>query len=389
MLRLVPHANLTAFLGEDVGAVLPTAPVIAQDFRDSYLESVRLLREASEIEHALMVQYLYAAFSVRPQFDGIVGPLFASADGLMGVAIQEMEHLGKVNRALVALGAEPNLRSQDFPYQTDLYPFPLNLERLTRQSLAKYVFTEAPAIVFEPGPDNPDPDFMNAVIADLNGLRPNHIGSIYRTIIGHLTSLQVTAPFQLPDLRPHIDNLNTVLEEGEHDHFPFFRTLYEATHPGFNHATDAWSRDPNAADYPSMPVPLNPSAIPGNPNPLPSGPILRLAWLANLHYWVVDILVDLGLRSGRPAYIGRAKRHMVGPLYELGANLAVRGGGAPFDPLSTGYAPGKDEISTRRFLRQLLRELAALEAAGATDLPADYPADVTAATIAAIEQLGI
>lgn len=387
MLRLVPEARLAAFMADDVAPGAAAAAVIAQDFHDPYLESVRLLREASEIEHALMVQYLYAAFSVRPAFEGIVGPAFSSSDGILGVAIQEMEHLAKVNRALVALGAEPNLRSQDFPYQADLYPFPLNLERLTRKSLAKYVFTEAPASIFAPG--NPDPTFANAVLAELSGLRPNHIGSIYRTIIGHLRALQAAPPFSLPDLSQHIDNLQGVLDEGESDHFPFFRALFKAEHPGFGGAADAWSRDLSSPDYPSMPVPLNPSAIPGHPDELPAGPIRDLAWIANLHYWAVDILVDLGLRTGRPTYIGRAKAHMMRTLRPLGDHLAARGGGVPFDPLSTGYAPGNDERGTRRFLRQLLNELARLETAGATELPTGYPSNVTTDTIAFIEQLGI
>ena len=36
---------------------------IVRDFNNSRLELVRLLKEAAEIEHSLMIQYLYAAFS--------------------------------------------------------------------------------------------------------------------------------------------------------------------------------------------------------------------------------------------------------------------------------------------------------------------------------------
>jgi hypothetical protein len=37
---------------------------IVRDFSDPYIELLRLLNVAGEIEHALMIQYLYAAFSV-------------------------------------------------------------------------------------------------------------------------------------------------------------------------------------------------------------------------------------------------------------------------------------------------------------------------------------
>jgi hypothetical protein len=43
----------------------PAVVEIVPEFRDPHLELLRLLREAAEIEHALMVHYLYAAFSVR------------------------------------------------------------------------------------------------------------------------------------------------------------------------------------------------------------------------------------------------------------------------------------------------------------------------------------
>ena len=41
--------------------------IIIRDFSDPYLELLRLLREAAEIEHGLMLQYLYCAFSVKAQ----------------------------------------------------------------------------------------------------------------------------------------------------------------------------------------------------------------------------------------------------------------------------------------------------------------------------------
>ena len=39
----------------------PAARQLVRDFHDPYLELLRLLHEASEVEHALMLQYLSAA----------------------------------------------------------------------------------------------------------------------------------------------------------------------------------------------------------------------------------------------------------------------------------------------------------------------------------------
>src|SRR4051794_22898235 len=41
---------------------------VIRDFADPLLELTRLLREASEIEHALLLQYLYGAFSLKPAY---------------------------------------------------------------------------------------------------------------------------------------------------------------------------------------------------------------------------------------------------------------------------------------------------------------------------------
>jgi hypothetical protein len=142
---------------------------LVYEFKDPLLELVRLLREASEIEHALLVQYLYAAFSVRPKYQrSIVGRAFPiSARNLLGVAVQEMQHLDDVNQMLVAVGASPNLLRQDFPYEPAIYPFAFNLEPMSRGSLAKYVWTEAPA---------GDP-FLPQLEPVLGELRPNHLGT--------------------------------------------------------------------------------------------------------------------------------------------------------------------------------------------------------------------
>jgi hypothetical protein len=365
---------------------------IYRDFTNPYLELIRLLHETAEIEHALMVQYLYSAFSVRmDKYAGIVGGASMFGDGLLVVAVQEMDHLDTVNRWLVKLGAAPNLTSQQFPYQTDLYPFPMDLVRMSRSSLAKYTYTEAPAEAVTPGPDNPDSAFATAVMQELGNKPANHVGSVYRAILAIVDEAVAKPPFTLPDLKPLQDDMNRILHQGEAGHFPFFKSLFLGTHPGFNQVANVWELAPDNADYPSLPIMENPSAIPNDAasQKWPTDQVRRLGMLANLHYWAILLLLDLNYRFGDAVYMSAAKSHMVRALQTIGRGLAAMGAGAPFDPLSMGYAPGPDERSSRRYLILLLGEALRLETDLAAILPAGYPAQLTAATQNTLRQMGM
>jgi photosystem II stability/assembly factor-like uncharacterized protein len=365
--------------GEGV-ALLTTASAveaeIIRDFDDPYLELVRLVREATEIEHALLVQYLYAAFSVKPAYQAISGIGLRDPRTLLGVAVQEMEHLRDVNRLLVALGAAPNLIRQDFPYEPDIYPFTLNLEPLSPSSLAKYVYTEAASSALVPGDDS-DPEylaFLKRLFDELGSVRPNHLGSLYGTIIERLHEVIANPPPGLGDLSVWPAILERIKSEGEQAHFDFFRDVFMGTHPGFGGRPDVWSLPKNDPAYPVMPLPVNPSAFEGHPNQIPD-PVLRdLAWLSNLHYWIILDLLDLHYR-GHPRARDLAIDHMTGPIRTLGTHLAGLGAGLPFDPLSMGYAPGVDSDSTVRLLLRLLDETDAITQRLREQLPEDFPFD--------------
>lgn len=113
-----------------------------------------LLESAAEVEHALMVQYLYAAYSLKSS-EEVTDPAQVavldetSSDSwphvLLGIAREEMGHLMTVQNLLLLLGLPPNLEREDFPPRKDLYPFAVHLEPLSQRSLAKYVVAEAPA----------------------------------------------------------------------------------------------------------------------------------------------------------------------------------------------------------------------------------------------------
>lgn len=105
-----------------------------------------LLDVDAEIEHGLMVQYLYAAYSLGgPQVpaqhrDTVRG----WQEIILGIAKEEMGHLISVQNVLRLIGAPLNLNREDYPWDVPFYPFPFTLEALTLDSLAKYVYAESP-----------------------------------------------------------------------------------------------------------------------------------------------------------------------------------------------------------------------------------------------------
>ena len=108
--------------------------------------TILLLSVAAEIEHALMVEYLYAAFSLG----GSGVPVERRAEvaqwqeTILGIAKEEMGHLLTVQNLLRCLGGPLNLDREDYPWDSDFYPFRFQLQPLTQKSLAKYVFAESP-----------------------------------------------------------------------------------------------------------------------------------------------------------------------------------------------------------------------------------------------------
>lgn len=134
-----------------------------------------LLETAAEIEHALLVQYLYAAFSLKARSEVADAAQKAALkmwkDLLVDTATDEMGHLMTVQNLLLAVGLPPNLEREDFPPRKDLYPFKLHLEPLTQRSLAKYVTAEAPR--------DADIDDIIALAADAAGAAVNRVGALY------------------------------------------------------------------------------------------------------------------------------------------------------------------------------------------------------------------
>lgn len=108
---------------------------------------VGLLMLAAEIEHALMVQYLYAAQSVR----GVPGRMISH------IAVQEMGHLVTVQNLLLSLtgiGANNlpallHLGRDLLRRASNLNPLRFVLEPVSQVALAKFIVIERPANILD------------------------------------------------------------------------------------------------------------------------------------------------------------------------------------------------------------------------------------------------
>jgi hypothetical protein len=153
--------------------------------------AVFLLSMAAEIEHSLMVQYLYAAYSPggpqvpQDQRDKVL----EWQQVVLGIAKEEMGHLVTVQNVLKVLGGPLHLDREDYPWVSDFYPYPFTLEPLSRQSLAKYVVAESP----ENWPDDIPASERQTIenLASGGGQQPVlRVGTLYDTIIGVLSNAE-------------------------------------------------------------------------------------------------------------------------------------------------------------------------------------------------------
>ena len=346
---------------------------VKRSFDDPYLELIRLLKEGSEIEHDLMVQYLYSAYALKPEYAEIVGAQAANSTSLMGVIIEEMQHLRGVNRLLVELGASPVLTRQDFPYETDLYPFPFELAPLNSVSLAKYTYCEAdPVRLGRVRSVENNSVYLSDKLKDTLGgeITANHVGKLYDAVITTLAELKEAGDLNL-DYNAWFQEIGDVKAEGEFGHFKFFHSLYEASHPLIEDTPDIWSLPASDARYPSYDVPVNPTAYDGRPTSIEDNDLRALAWLGNMNYWSM-LLLDSAYRSSSAPEAALAQAIMMGPLNSIARYLPTKGSAVPFDPLSLGFNPGLNAAANKRVTHLMLQETRDFARSIENLLPADF-----------------
>lgn len=152
---------------ETVG--VPTTGLSPED------ELVDLLQRATEIEHGLMAQYLYATYSIKV-------PAHSGTARL--IAIEEMGHFISVQNLLIACGAEPYFANGTWRKPTNFQPFPFKLEPGFRGALAKYTVAEMPDLDSVPPSIKPHmPDIIAAADAQVSSpIAAHRVGLLYAQI---------------------------------------------------------------------------------------------------------------------------------------------------------------------------------------------------------------
>jgi hypothetical protein len=110
------------------------------------------LGKAAELEHLVMCQYLYAAFSLKmSEAEGVPADLLPAVQRwrkeLLQIGQQEMLHLALVQNLLAAVGAAPRLARPNFPLPPGAFPAGVQIALLPfgEAALRHFAFLERPA----------------------------------------------------------------------------------------------------------------------------------------------------------------------------------------------------------------------------------------------------
>jgi len=153
-----------------------------------------VLSEASTLEHMIMCEYLFAAFSLkRSVSEGVTSQELEKIrnwDGVVTkVAVQEMTHLALVNNMLVSIGSAPYFHHPNFPQPSKYFSPNIRLALIpfVEQALRHFLYLERPEGMAVEGV----PGFE--VLGDLNppelkgGIVPKQqyfttVGNLYRGV---------------------------------------------------------------------------------------------------------------------------------------------------------------------------------------------------------------
>jgi CDGSH-type Zn-finger protein/truncated hemoglobin YjbI len=129
------------------GLAPPEAPLVIEHREALYY----MLCEAAELEHGIMCQYLYAAFSLKQSEGEGLSPEEAQAvqrwrKRINHIATQEMLHLALVQNLLSSIGGAPHLSRPNFPHPASHYPAGVHLALLPfgEPALQHFMFLERP-----------------------------------------------------------------------------------------------------------------------------------------------------------------------------------------------------------------------------------------------------
>jgi CDGSH-type Zn-finger protein/truncated hemoglobin YjbI len=141
------QGKLAQLIATRGGKAAPEAPFVIEH-REAL---IYMLCEAAELEHGIMCQYLFAAFSLKQREDeGLTAAELAAVTRwrkqISHVATQEMLHLALVHNIMSAIGGAPHLARVNLPAQANHYPAGVQLALLPfgEEALRHFMFLERP-----------------------------------------------------------------------------------------------------------------------------------------------------------------------------------------------------------------------------------------------------
>jgi hypothetical protein len=241
------RGRLAEVLATRGGRAEPEAPFVIEH-REAL---IYMLCQAAELEHGIMCQYLFAAFSLKQHADEGLAPEELEAvkrwrQTISHVAAEEMLHLALVQNVLSAIGAAPHLTRPNLPAPAHHYPAGVNLTLVPfgEPALRHFMFLERPEGMPLAGAEGIDPIVHEAaplvaegdIVPQLQDFAT--VGHLYRSIehglarlaekfgerhlfVGPPRAQASSADFQWPELVAVTDlasaqrALDTILEQGE------------------------------------------------------------------------------------------------------------------------------------------------------------------------------
>jgi CDGSH-type Zn-finger protein/truncated hemoglobin YjbI len=192
------QGRLAEVLRSRGGTAAPEAPFVIEH-REAL---IYMLCEAAELEHGIMCQYLFAAFSLKQHEDeGLTAGELAAVTRwrklISHVATEEMLHLALVHNVLSAIGAAPHFGRPNLPAPAHHYPGGVNLTLVPfgEQALQHFIFLERPEGMEYAGAEGLDLPAHEAVplMAERDIVpQPQDfatVGHLYRSIEGGLAHL--------------------------------------------------------------------------------------------------------------------------------------------------------------------------------------------------------
>jgi len=146
-----PRGPLASVIAVRNGQTSPTSGGHAGGGLEHREALIYALGKAAELEHLIMLQYQFAAFSLKQrESEGLTAEQVAAVGRwrrtLLSISGQEMLHLAIVQNLLTAVGAAPRLTRPNFPMPAYSYPAGVRIELVpfSETALRHFAFLERP-----------------------------------------------------------------------------------------------------------------------------------------------------------------------------------------------------------------------------------------------------